>query len=136
MFAFEGLPGTQSLPPSLRLVGGFALAAGLLLLIVARLQFARAKTNILTFGEPGQLVTTGVFHVSRNPMYLGFALLLLGLGLKLRSLPALGIALAFVLITDRWYIAFEERWLRAKFGESYEHYARKTLRWFGWSSRT
>lgn len=131
MFATQRLPGSEALPAVARPAGFAAILAGLILLAVARLQFARAKTNILTFDEPGQLVTGGAFRVSRHPMYLGFALVLVGLALTLRSLPALCIAAGFVLIADRWYIAFEERWLRVKFGEAYEAYARRTRRWLG-----
>lgn len=111
------------------IVGAVVMVVGFVFLIVARLQFAKAKTNIFTFDEPGQFVTTGVFRVSRNPMYLGFALLLLGVSLLLRSMPAMGVLTAFVVITDRWYIAFEERLMREKFGEVYEEYARRTRRW-------
>lgn len=129
MFASEYLPGSQALPESMPIVGAVVMVVGFVPLIVARLQFAKAKTNILTFDEPGQFVTTGVFRVSRNPMYLGFALLLLGVSLLLRSMPAMGVFTAFVVITDRWYIAFEERLMREKFGEVYEEYAGRTRRW-------
>ncbi len=129
MLAAEILPGADALPAAARIVGAAATAAGLVLLAVARLQFARAKTNVLTFDEPGQLVTEGVFRVSRHPMYLGFALVLAGLAGMLRSLPAAGLAAAFVLVADRWYVAFEERWLHAKFGDTYRAYAGRTRRW-------
>lgn len=131
MFVLETLPGADALPRQARSVGGIVVAAGLLLLAAARWQFAKAKTNILTFNEPGQLVTSGVFRVSRHPMYLGFSLVLLGLALVLHSAPALCVAAAFVLISDRWYIAFEERWLHEKFGVTYVQYTRRTGRWFG-----
>lgn len=111
------------------IAGAILMGVGLVPLIVARIQFAKTKTNIFTFDEPGQLVTTGVFRVSRNPMYLGFALLLLGVSWLLRSIPAMIIFMAFVLITDRWYIAFEERWMRDKFGSAFEAYAKRTRRW-------
>ena len=129
MFAAEPLPFADALPAAGRLPGAAMAMAGLVLLVVARLQFARARTNIYTFDEPGRLVTTGVFRLSRHPMYLGFTLVLLGLALWLRSVPALGLAAAFAGIADRWYIAFEERWLRSKFGPAYLQYAARTRRW-------
>lgn len=129
MFAAELLPGAEALPATACVAGAMAMVTGLGLLVAARLQFAKAKTNVLTFDEPGRLVTAGVFRVSRNPMYLGFSLVLLGLALVLRSVPALCTAAGFVLITDRWYIAFEERWLHAKFGDAYKAYASRTRRW-------
>lgn len=134
MFASEYLPGAEAMPPEVRSVGGIVMSVGLALLTIARWQFAKAKTNILTFNEPGQLVTTGVFRVSRHPMYLGFSMVLMGLALMLRSIPALCVAATFVQISDRWYIAFEERWLLAKFGDTYVNYSRRTRRWFGWAT--
>ena len=134
MFALEFLPGAEAMPSEAQAVGGFAISAGLVLLIVARWQFAKAKTNILTFNEPGQLVTSGVFRVSRHPMYLAFSMVLLGLALLLRSIPAVCVAATFVLISDRWYIAFEERWLLEKFGDTYVKYSSRTRRWFGWTT--
>ncbi|MCM5682225.1 DUF1295 domain-containing protein [Schlegelella sp. S2-27] len=130
MFAAERVPGADALPTTGRLGGAAAVAAGLVLLVAARVQFARARTNVYTFDEPGQLVTGGVFRLSRHPMYLGFTLVLLGLALCLRSVPALGLAAAFAGVADRWYIAFEERWLRSKFGPAYLEYAARTRKWF------
>lgn len=109
---------------------GFVLfAAGIAVAVAARRQFARAKTNIYTFGEPGTLLTDGAFRLSRNPMYLGFTLFLLGLAVFLGSLSPLLIATAFIVITDRWYIAFEERRMSARFGDAYRAYAQHTRRW-------
>lgn len=110
--------------------GWVPVALGILLLVVARLQFVRVKTNIYTFDEPGTLVTSGAFAISRNPMYLGFTLLLLGMVILRGSWLGLPLFGAFVIITDRWYIGFEERWLQAKFGQRFEAYASQTRRWF------
>jgi len=91
--------------------------------------FHRVGTNINTFDEPGKLVTDGMFRVSRNPMYLGFVLALLGLSVILCSLTPLIIALSFIVITDRWYIAFEEKAMLRKFGEQYTTYKKRVRRW-------
>jgi protein-S-isoprenylcysteine O-methyltransferase Ste14 len=130
MWGAERLPGADAVPSPYRHTGWLLGAAGMGLLASARLQFARARTNIYTFDEPGQLVTSGVFRWSRHPMYLGFTLVLLGWALLLGSAPALGLAGVFAVIADRWYIAFEERWMRSKFGPAYEAYAARTRRWF------
>ncbi|MEK8029846.1 isoprenylcysteine carboxylmethyltransferase family protein [Ideonella sp. DXS29W] len=129
MLALSRWTGSGPWPADTGVAGAATVSAGLCLLVVARLQFALARTNIFTFDEPGQLVTSGAFRVSRHPMYLGFALALLGWALLLQSWPSLCVAGTFVLITDRWYIAFEERWLRAKFGQAYSAYAARTRRW-------
>lgn len=110
--------------------GWLPLLLGVVLLACARMQFARARTNIYTFDEPGCLVTSGAFAISRHPMYLGFTSVLFGLALLLGSGLGLLLAGCFAVIVDRWYIAFEEQWLRSKFGAAYEAYARSARRWF------
>jgi protein-S-isoprenylcysteine O-methyltransferase Ste14 len=92
-------------------------------------KFSKLGTPIKPFDEPNKLVTDGFFKYSRNPMYLGFALVLLGVWLLLGALsPLLGVVL-FVAITDRWYIPFEERALVEKFGPEFQAYRSKTRRW-------
>lgn len=103
--------------------------AGLVLLGGARVQFARRDCEIMTFASPRNLVTTGLFAVSRNPMYLGFSLLLLAAALASNSLPAFLAPLAFFLAAHLWYIPTEERAARAAFGPAYDAYAARTRRW-------
>lgn len=91
--------------------------------------FRRAGTEINTFREPGRLVRDGLFRHSRNPIYLGFALALAGVALVLGSASPWLAWLCFVLLTDRWYIRFEEAALRRRFGEEYEAYRRQVRRW-------
>ncbi|MFP2932685.1 methyltransferase family protein [Pyxidicoccus sp. 3LG] len=123
------LPGLELIPPPLHWPGLLLLALGLGVTIAARAQFARARTNIYTFSEPDLLVTDGLFRLTRNPMYLGFSVALVGLSLFLGSLVPMLLAAAYVLISDRWYIAFEENMMLARFGEDYRRYARRTRRW-------
>ncbi|HEX6927780.1 MAG TPA: isoprenylcysteine carboxylmethyltransferase family protein, partial [Gammaproteobacteria bacterium] len=80
-------------------------------------------------GRASALVVAGIYRRSRNPMYLGFALLLLALGIHLRSLSALLILPAFVLYMNRFQIAPEERALEARFGEEYNVYRQSVRRW-------
>lgn len=109
---------------------GFALdAAGIAIAVAGRLAFRRADTEINTFREPGQLVTAGVFRFSRNPMYLGMALLLFGTAIALGSLSPLLVAALFVVIADRWYIRVEEANMQAKFGDAYTAYRKRVRRW-------
>ena len=122
-------PGPVVVPYPWNWLGLLPLAAGLALAIAGARRFARARTNIKTFDEPDVLVTDGLFSWSRNPMYLGFGLLLLGAGVAFGSLFPLLMAPLFVAIADRWYIAFEERAMLRKFGAAYEDYRRTTRRW-------
>lgn len=116
--------------------GGLPLVLGIILILAGAFftiagagQFSRAETNINTFRKPDHLVTDGLFHWSRNPMYLGFATVLTGTALMLGSWEGLIIAGGFVVIADRWYIRFEEARMAETFGEAYKAYCRTTRRW-------
>ena len=75
------------------------------------------------------MVTDGIYRYSRNPMYLGMALLLAAWALWLGNAAAwLGIVL-FVALINRYQIRPEERILAAKFGDDYHSYCRRTRRW-------
>ena len=89
----------------------------------------QAGTNINPLQPATSLVTTGPFRFSRNPLYLSLTLLFAGLSLILNSLWGL-IALAPVLaILHFGVILREERYLEAKFGESYRQYRTQVRRW-------
>lgn len=91
--------------------------------------FRRVGTEINTFREPGRLVRDGLFRVSRNPMYLGFAAALAGVALALGSASPWAAWLGFVVLTDRWYIRVEEAAMQARFGDQYAAYRREVRRW-------
>ena len=91
--------------------------------------FARVKTNINTFKNPDTLVTDGLFRYSRNPMYLGFLLLLLGAAIAFNTLYGLALPLAFFLAAQFWYIPFEEKRVKRIFGAAYDAYRLRTRRW-------
>ncbi|AUX21421.1 hypothetical protein SOCEGT47_019050 [Sorangium cellulosum] len=124
------LPRPSVLPAAYRWSGLVPLALGIAVAVAARAQFARAATEINTFAEPTRLVTGGLFRLSRNPMYLGMGLAAAGAAMLSGTAAAFLLAAAFVVVVDRWYIAFEERRMRARFGVLYEAYARSTRRWF------
>lgn len=110
--------------------GALPILLGLYLLIAARREFTRVRTTVMTFDAPQHLVTGGVFAWSRNPMYLGFVLVLLG-GAMLAGYPAAFVApVVFVLLARFWYIPFEEKAAAQVFGEQYDAYRAATRRWF------
>ncbi|MET0066006.1 MAG: isoprenylcysteine carboxylmethyltransferase family protein [Candidatus Thiodiazotropha sp.] len=113
----------ETWPGMVLLIGGLSVSAW------HNWLFRRLGTNIHTFDEPDILVTQGLFRFSRNPMYLGFALALAGIALVLGTLTPFLVVLLFILIADRWYIAYEERAMTEKFGEAYLDYARRVRRW-------
>ncbi len=75
------------------------------------------------------LVCSGVYRVTRNPMYLGLLLVLTGWAVHLSCAWTLIGPLAFKLYIDRFQIAPEERALSGKFGADYSAYATRVRRW-------
>ena len=93
--------------------------------------FYRAKTTInpLRPHKTSSLVSTGVYRVTRNPMYVGLLFLLIAWAIYLSSAWALLGPLAFVLYMNRFQIGPEEKVLGVLFGDEYEEYRRKVRRW-------
>lgn len=112
-----------------RLLGGPVGLLGILLAVIASRQFKRLSTNIRTFDDPAKLVVDGCYRFSRNPMYLGFALLLLGASLVTGGVYALTAPLAFVATSQWLYIPSEERAMARVFGDDYRAYRRRVRRW-------
>lgn len=112
------------------LIGLPFIVAGLLLAIVGKRLFRRLGANIMTFDEPSALITDGVYKYTRNPMYLGFVIAMAGFSLLMgAAVTSFLIAGLFFIITDRWYIVFEEKAMHHKFGLEYEEYCREVRRW-------
>jgi protein-S-isoprenylcysteine O-methyltransferase Ste14 len=112
-------------------IGAVLIIVGVALAVLARREFAQYSQPTDPGRATSKIVTTGVFSVSRNPIYLGVVFFLIGLALAANLpwvlvllLPAL-VASHYVLITP------EERYLAAKFGEEYYVYATTVHRWLG-----
>jgi protein-S-isoprenylcysteine O-methyltransferase Ste14 len=123
------LPVMRIIPPFWSLLGLVPLAGGVVINLVADKAFRDAKTTVKPFEESSALVTSGVFRFSRNPMYLGFVLILVGTAVLMRSLPPYAVVLAFGILIDRKYIAVEERMLAETFGADWAAYRKSTRRW-------
>ncbi len=109
---------------------GYLLALiGIALPIWGAQIFKKRKTNILPYRNPDQIVTEGPFKFSRNPMYLGMLLILLGATVKLGILEGLLFVGLFFTIANWWYIPFEEERMKETFGESFEDYRTRVRRW-------
>ena len=110
----------------------FLILAGIILGVLALLQFAKHKTssNPLKIEKATTLVTNGVYRISRNPMYLGLLLILLAWGLYLGNAFNAITAAGFVSYMNAFQIRQEEEILRQKFGEHYNRYCKAVRRWF------
>ena len=109
---------------------GLALAGGALALAgLAEFRRVRTTFNPLAPQRASALVTTGVYRITRNPMYLGMLLVLAGWAWWLGSAAAwLGLPLS-VLALNRLQIQPEERAMRQRFGDEYQRYAARVRRW-------
>lgn len=122
-------PITRILTFPINLIGILPFLVGLGIAKHGSYIFEKKGTNIETFNNPNTLVTDGLYQISRNPMYLGFLITLFGLFILLGCLSPLFIAVIFFIITDRWYIKFEEAAMTKVFGDDYIKYKTKTRRW-------
>ncbi len=95
------------------------------------LAFHKAHTTIdpRTPNATSELVVSGIYQWSRNPMYLGFLLILTGWAMYLASIPALLLLPVFVLYMNRFQIEPEECFMTDKFGEMYKQYQTTVKRW-------
>ena len=111
--------------------GAVLVVAGLTFVVLARRELARHGQPTDPGLPTSKLVTTGVFSVSRNPLYLGGAWLLAGIALILHLSWSLVLLLPAIVACHYLLIAPEERYLAAKFSSEYVQYAASVRRWFG-----
>ncbi|MEL6841476.1 MAG: isoprenylcysteine carboxylmethyltransferase family protein [Pseudomonadota bacterium] len=115
--------------PILDLVGGLLVGGGVVLMLLAFAEMRKRRTTVIPHMEASALVTTGIFARTRNPIYLGDALVLAGLVLRWGAPVALILVPLFmVTITQRFIIPEEDR-LRRKFRADFARYCEKTRRW-------
>ncbi len=104
-------------------------AVGLLLMLVSLSLFRRFRTRPEPWQPSTTLIHSGIYRFSRNPMYLGMAVLSAGIALFFESIAALVLLAAAILVIDRYVIAREEDYLSQRFGTEYDHYRAKVRRW-------
>jgi protein-S-isoprenylcysteine O-methyltransferase Ste14 len=122
-------PAVQIIPIPWSLLGIVPTAGGVIINLIADSAFRQVKTTVKPFQESTALVTSGAFRISRNPMYLGFVLTLLGIAIILGSLTPFVVVLIFSILMDRVFIQVEERMLEDKFGRAWLEYKAKVRRW-------
>jgi len=107
------------------------VAMGVLCSLSGALSFRRARTTIdpTKPHEASTLVCTGIYRLTRNPMYLGLVLVLTAWALYLNSLEALLGVLGFMLYIHGFQILPEERALFRVFGDEYRQYQSRVRRW-------
>lgn len=109
--------------------GNALIVAGVALMVLAAARMLHARTTIIPHEAPAALVTGGIFALTRNPIYLGDVLVLLGLVLRWDALIALPLVPVLGLVLQKRFILPEEGRLRAAFGAAFKAYGARTRRW-------
>ena len=117
--------------PFQTLISVFILSVGLLILLNPVLKFIKSKTTInpIKFKKVNKLVTSGIYNYSRNPMYLGFLIIVISSSIFYLNIYSILTPLFFYLWINRFQIKREEIFLAEKFGKEYLSYKNKTRRW-------
>lgn len=112
-------------------IGGALILAGLAVAFLGVAQFRRHRTTVdpLHPTKASTLVTSGIYRLTRNPMYLGLLTVLLGIGVLFASGAALIVAALFVPIITALQIRTEEAAMRELFGAAFDDYAASVRRW-------
>lgn len=111
------------------LAGGILVGGGVLLMLLAVYEMRSKRTTIIPHREADALVQSGIFSRTRNPIYLGDALVLAGLILYWDAVLSLPLIPVFIWTIEKRFIEPEENRLRRKFRIDFARYEKKVRRW-------
>lgn len=114
---------------SVSVLGGVLVALGFSCMMWARILFTSRNTTLFVGRPSSQLVCDGPFRFSRNPMYVGVLVSLLGIALWVGTLPMYVAVFATFLFFNFFHIPREEQMLRESFGKPYLSYSKEVRRW-------
>lgn len=123
------LPVKQIVFPPINYFGSILILAGSILNIWAGKLFKKHNTTVKPNEKASMLIDYGPFKFSRNPMYLGMALFLIGEGIFLGSLSSFFGVLIFLFVIEVFFIPAEEKLMEEIFGTDYKNYKTKVRRW-------
>src|ERR1039458_8576450 len=115
--------------PPAWIIGGFLILCGAVLAGSAVLRFKGVGTTVRPDRAPSSLVIAGPYKITRNRMYLGLALVYLGIAIADQSTWALVLFPIIVIIIQHWAIEPEEAFLERRFGTDYSSYKASVRRW-------
>ena len=113
------------------LISLFLMTVGFIVLLIAISAFIKLKTTInpLKPEAASSLVTTGIFRISRNPMYLGMLLLIIGLWIKTGAVLGFILVASFIAYLNYFQIFPEEQAMKGLFSDKYKTYCQQVRRW-------
>ena len=109
--------------------GGGLIAMGVAMAVWASRLFRRVETGVVPFSASTSLVVGGPYRFTRNPMYVGMLVGLVGAALLFGTVSPLLLVVAFFVLIDRLFVQYEERMLESVHGESYLELKRRVRRW-------
>ncbi len=123
------IPVYQLAPYPWNATGIIPLVLGMALNLSADKAFKKNATTVKPFDESKVLITSGTFKYTRNPMYLGMVMILIGAALLLGTLSPYIIIPVFAIAMDRIFIVAEEKMLDQRFGDKWKQYKTNVRRW-------
>jgi len=124
------VPLSLLLAPRLRLMAGvLILACGVSLVVSARILFKRTGQSPIPWKPTPELILRGPYRFTRNPMYVGVTLFVIGLGIAVNNIWISLFAAPALLIVHFIAVLPEERYLAGKFGESYRNFLGRVRRY-------
>ncbi len=117
--------------PNQTLVSIIILLIGVFILIVPISKFIKSKTTVspIKFKKVNKLITSGIYKYSRNPMYLGFLMIVISTSIYYLNIFSIITPIFFYFWINRFQIKREEIFLNKKFGQKYITYKSKTRKW-------
>ena len=128
-FLNKFLPLPVTFPKILVWLGYILVIMGLELAFSAVSGFMRAQTTLDPHGSVSAIVTSGPYRFTRNPIYFGFTLFLIGFSFVLKSYWGLILSPLFIVLMNTLVIQHEEVYLEKKFGDVYTSYKSRVRRW-------
>jgi protein-S-isoprenylcysteine O-methyltransferase Ste14 len=123
------VPVPFTVPMTVRNLGLFLTFIGFLLGIGAFVEFRKAHTTLDPHGSAKKVVTSGIYRFTRNPIYLGFLLMVIGLPLNSGLVWGVVTAPLYMMTMTRLVIEREEAYLERKFKDQYTSYRSRVRRW-------
>jgi len=128
-FALHAVWPLRVVPHAIEPLGGLLALLAVPLFVLSVRQFRSARTPIRTRKPVTTILTTGPYRFSRNPIYLSFTLLQLGLGIWANSAWVVGTLIPTLVLMSYGVIGREERYMARKFGDDYLRYRASVRRW-------
>ena len=111
------------------LLGSIVFLVGLTTMLRAGRTFIKNKNPINPAGSTQLIITSGIYRYTRNPMYVAFALMYIGISILTNAWCSLLMLLPLLILVQKGIIEREEKYLTRKFGAEYLAYKSKVRRW-------